>query len=225
MPTNPLANLMKRSPFKGLQEHMRVVLECVHEVPPLFKSLCDGDQAGVQAAKERIFEKENVADDIKNDLRAHLPNSLFMPVDRRDLLEVLHIQDSIADTAQDIARLFIERPMEVPAPLSEPLRALAEHCIETCEQASRIIEELDELVETGFRGPQASRVASMLDELNRIEHETDELQLELTRLLFRHEDDMNPVSVILWLRIIEWVGDLADLAEQVGDRLRLMIAR
>jgi len=65
-------------------------------------------------AKDRIFEREAEADRIKNELRLHLPKSLFMPVDRRDLLEVLHLQDTIANTAQDIAGLLVERQMSIP---------------------------------------------------------------------------------------------------------------
>ena len=125
--TNPFANLFGKSPFKALQDHMRVVLECAREIPPLFESLAAGDQGGVVAAKEKIFEKEAEADRIKNDLRGALPKSLFMPVDRRDLLEVLQMQDSIADTAQDIAGLLIERRMEIPDFMQQPMLARALH--------------------------------------------------------------------------------------------------
>ena len=111
--SNPFASLFGRSPFKPMQEHMRVVRKCAAQVTKLFEALCKGDQEKVEAVKERIFELENEADAIKNELRAHLPKSLFMPVDRRDLLEVLDLQDSIADTAQDIAGLLVERKMEV----------------------------------------------------------------------------------------------------------------
>ena len=109
--SNPLAGVFGKSPFSAMQAHMRVVLECVHEIPPLFEKLAEGDEKGVKSVMERIFEREAAADSIKNELRSHLPKSLFMPVDRRDLLEVLQMQDSIADTAQDIAGLLVERPM------------------------------------------------------------------------------------------------------------------
>lgn len=223
--TNPFADLFGKSPFGFLQRHMRVVLECVHEVPPLFEALGAGDDARVREIKERIFEREAEADRIKNELRGHLPKSLFMPVDRRDLLEVLQMQDSIADTAQDIAGLLIERPMESPQLLQEPVLALARRCVDVCEQSARIIEELDELLAMGFRGREATRVEDMVEELNRIEDETDDLGVELTHRLFEHEDEMKPVSVIMWYQLIQWIGDLADYAEKVGDRLRLLIAR
>ena len=120
--TNPLAKLIKRSPFKALQEHMRAVLLSVQPVPAMLEALCAGDEDAVRSAKELIFRHEAEADSVKNDLRAHLPKSLFMPVDRRDLLEILQTQDSIADTAQDIAGLLVERPMEVPVPLQRAAR-------------------------------------------------------------------------------------------------------
>ncbi len=86
-------------------------------------------------------------------------------------------------------------------------------------------EKLDELLAMGFRGKEASRVEEMVTALNKLEDETDELGLELSRRLFQHEDEIKPVSVIMWYQVIQWVGDLADYAEKVGDRLRLMIAR
>lgn len=218
-------SLFGRSPFKPMQEHISVVTRCAAEVPSLFEALCKGDQAEVVAVKDRIFALEEEADEIKNKLRAHLPKSLLLPVDRRDLLEVLDMQDSIADTAQDIAGLLVERPMEVPDNLKEPLVALARRCVDACKQAETIIGELDELVETGFRGRESERVSEMVDELNRIESETDQMGMELMHRLFAQEDEMKPVSVVFWYRLIEWIGDLADYAEKAGNRLRLLMAR
>ena len=148
-----------------------------------------------------------------------------MPVDRRDLLEVLQLQDSIANTAQDIAGLLVERQMTIPAFLHEPLINLTGRCVETCEQSARVIEELDELLATGFRGRQVEKVDAMLNHLNELEDETDDLGIALAKALFDHEEEISPLSVMMWYRLIEWIGDLADFAENVGDRLRLLIAK
>jgi len=204
---------------------MRVVLECAREIQPLIEALARGDQDTVIKAKDRIFEREAEADRIKNELRLRLPRSLFMPVDRRDLLEVLHMQDAIANTAQDVAGLLIERQMTIPDFMHDPLIALTSRCIDTCEHSASIIEELDELLAMGFRGREVEKVDGMLAELNSIEDETDELGIALARSLFKHESEMDPVSVMMWYRLIEWIGDLADYAEKVGDRLRLLIAK
>jgi predicted phosphate transport protein (TIGR00153 family) len=222
---NTLAKLFGKSPFAALQEHMRVVVECAREVLPLLEALAEKDQARVVEAKDRIFEREAEADLIKHELRRHLPKSLFMPVDRRDLLEVVYVQDTIANTAQDIAGLLIEREMRIPEFLHEPLIALTSRCVDTCEHSASVIAELDELLAMGFRGREVDKVDAMLRELNDIEDETDELGMTVARALFDHEDEMKPVSVMMWYRLIEWIGDLADYAEKVGDRLRLLIAK
>ncbi len=225
MISNPLANLVKRSPLVSIQEHMRAALDCAREVPPLLEALGNENEKEFLAIKDRIFEKESEADRIKNDLRGRLPKSLFMPIDRRDLLEVLHIQDSIADTAEDIAELLYERKMKIPPEMKQLIIDLSKSSLNVCEQSLKVIEELDELLETGFRGHDARHVEEMVDELNVIEDDADALELELARKLFSLEANMDPVSVIMWYRIIEWVGDLADYAEKVGDRIRLFVAR
>ena len=225
MSGNTFSKMFGQSPFTSLQEHMRVVVACAAEVQPLIEALSAGDQQTVIAVKDKIFELEAEADQIKHDLRANLPKSLFMPVDRMDLLEVLQLQDTIANVAQDIAGLLIERKMSIPDFLREPLLELTVRCFETVEKAHAVIEELDELLAIGFRGREVDRVDEMLRELNAIEDETDDLGIALARALFDHEDELKPVSVMMWYQIIEWVGDLADYAEKVGDHLRLLIAK
>lgn len=219
-----LLDLFARSPFKPLQEHMRTVLACVSEVPPLFEALCEGDEARLAELQRAIDESEGQADTMKNEMRAHLPKRLLLPVDRRDLLEVLDMQDSIADTAQDIAGLMLERDMTPPERMRRPLMELVYAVDKTCQQAGKVLEELDELVETGFRGREAERVERMIDTLCGLESETDRLGIALVRELFGLEDEMSPVSVMLWYQMIHWIGDLADYAEKCGNRLRLLIA-
>jgi len=78
-------------------------------------------------------------------------------------------------------------------------------------------------VETGFRGPEVRRVEQMIDELSRIETETDELEERATRAVFAMEDELG-LSTLFWWHMIEWIADIADYAERVGNRLRLLIA-
>lgn len=222
---SPLFNLFGQSPFKPLQEHMRVVVRCADEVPGLFEALHAKDFDRLEEMRERIFQCEHQADEIKNQLRAHLPKSMFMPVDRRDLLEILDLQDSIADTAQDIAGMLVVRQLVLPDPMRRPLMGLTKRCVDACHQLAKIMEELDELVETGFRGPESDKVMDMIAELNRIESDTDVRAIETMRVLFAHEEEIGAVSTIMWDRVIHWIGDLANYSERAGNRHRLLLAR
>jgi predicted phosphate transport protein (TIGR00153 family) len=92
-------------------------------------------------------------------------------------------------------------------------------------KSAEVIDRLDELVELGFRGREADKVEAMIDQVGTLEGETDRLGIVLTRELFRLEDTLSPVTVIFWYQLIDWIGNLADNAEKVANRLRLMIAR
>ena len=219
-----ILDLFAKSPFKPMQEHMDVVLRCVREAVPLLEALCADDEAAVRAAWERIDALEGEADRLKNDLRAHLPKRLMLPVDRRDLLEILDLQDSIADKLQDVAGLLLERKMPVPASMAPKLLELVRSAERTCEQSAVAVASLDELVEIGFRGREADRVSERIERIGALEGETDRLETELLSELFRLEDEMSAVSVMLWYQIIGWIGNIADNAEKVGNRLRLLIA-
>ncbi len=225
MAITPIATLFAKSPFRPIQEHMRAVLECAREIPAMIEAVCKGNEKALNTHKQRIFEKEAIADGKMNELRSNLPKSLFIPVDRRDLLDVLQMQDSIANSAQDIAGMLVQRRMQLPEQLHAPLIEFTQSCLAVCEQSGKIIEQLDELVELGFKGREVKRVAKMVEDLNRSEDATDELGLNLTHNLFDHGENMNPVPVIMWYQTIQWIGDLADNAEDVGNRLRLLLAR
>jgi predicted phosphate transport protein (TIGR00153 family) len=206
-----------------MQEHMRVVVACAHEIVPLVEAMASGDTAAVRERRAAIDDLEHEADRIKNEIRNNLPRRLMLALERRDMLEILDSQDSIADVTQDIAELVDQRGMVLPPPLVEPMTALAARVVAACDQGQKVINELDELVETGFSPRETARVETMISELGRIESETDELQDRACRVLFGLEDELG-VATVYWHQIILWIADLADYAERVGNRLRLLIA-
>ena len=215
--------LVGRSPIRPMQEHMKSAVACARELVPLVEAMAAGDQAEIQRLRGRIDELEHEADEIKNEIRSHLPRRLMLAMERRDMLEVLDSQDSIADATQDVAEIADQRSMHLPASLVDPVRALAARVVQACEMAERVINELDELLETGFRGREVTRVEKMISELGRIETETDALQDRACRALFGMESELG-VATVFWHQTIIQIADVADHAEKVGNRLRLLIA-
>ena len=215
--------LVARSPVGPMQRHMKAAVACGREIVPLVEAMAAGDLAAIRERRAEIDRLEHEADDIKNEIRSSMPRRFLMAMERRDMLEILDCQDSIADVAQDIAELADQREMKLPTALAEPVMALARRVVAACEQGERIIDELDELVETGFGGREVARVAEMISELGRIETETDVLSDRASRALFAMEGELG-VATVFWHQLILWIADLADYAERVGNRLRLLIA-
>lgn len=225
MARTTISSLFGNSPVKPLQTHMASVQECVVELVPFFEAVLKQDWKTAKAQQKKIAKLENAADKLKRNLRMHLPRSLFMPVSRRDLLEVLTMQDKIANKAKDIAGVITGRKMEFPETVNDQLIAFIERAIDASAQAQTAINELDELIETGFGGREIKLVQSMIKELDSIESDNDKLEVKIRASLFKLEDDLPPVQVMFLYRVIDWIGELADLSQRVGSRLELMLAR
>jgi predicted phosphate transport protein (TIGR00153 family) len=135
------------------------------------------------------------------------------------------MQDKIANRAKDIAGLMLGRQMQIPESIQDELRELLRTALQTIEQAVLALSELDELLAAGFRGHEVDIVERLITELDRLEHKTDEHERELRSSLFRVERDLWPIDVMFLYQVIQWVGDLANRAQQVGSRLQLLLAR
>jgi predicted phosphate transport protein (TIGR00153 family) len=105
------------------------------------------------------------------------------------------------------------------------MRAFVQRTVDACEQALKAMNELDEILETGFGNREVRRVTEMIEVLEDIEHDTDRIQIEVRRTLFKIEKTLHPVDVMFMYTIIEWIGDVADRAERVGNRLEQLLAR
>ena len=151
------------SPVTPLLNHMDKVVLCVEELIPYFESVNNNDWDQVAKIQSKLVELEHKADEIKAELRMHLPSCLFMPFDRRDILEVLEMQDTIANKAKDISGLILGRKMSLPDRISDAYMEFLKRCIDATRQAQVAINELDELVVTGFRGDEAVRVKKMIE--------------------------------------------------------------
>jgi uncharacterized protein len=224
-PKNFVYDLFGRSPVRPLQTHMDKVQVCVAELPAFFDAVCAGDWERAEVLQLRVAELEREADRLKKDLRLQLPKGMMLAMSRRDVLEVLTVQDHIANTAKDIAGVILGRRMRFPENMTQDLKDYLARCLDAVLQAGRIVHELDELVEAGFRGHEVDVVNSMLTELDRIEHDTDAIQRRVRESLFRQEAELPPVNVMFMYRVIDNIGDLADEAQRVGSRLQLMLAR
>lgn len=222
---NYFSKIFGDSPVTPLQNHIDKVVSCVEQLLPYFEAVYANNWERAADIQNNLANIENEADNIKNELRMHLPSSLFMPVDRRDVLEVLDLQDQIANCAKDIAGLILGRKMSMPEALHDGYMKLLIRCIDATRQAKVAINELDELVVSGFRGDEATRVKAMIEELHIIEDDTDNIQVGLRAQLYAIESELPPVDVMFIYEIIKWTGDLADTAQSTGNRLQLMLAK
>lgn len=226
MADSPLfSRLFGKSPVAPMQKHMQLAAQSAVELKAFFDFVIDNDRDAARIVAERIAKLEDDADDVKREIRKNLPRSLFLPVARTDLLELLHMQDKIPNRAKDAVGLALGREMEIPGPMADAFRAYVSAVADAAGYALEAMNQLDELFETGFSGREVDAITRVIEQLDEAEHASDLRQVEVRQILFGMEDDFNPVDVIFLYRVIDWVGDIADYAQTVGNRLLYIIAK
>ena len=219
-----ISSIFAKSPFKPLRNHMDKVVESVTPLEDFFKFLFVGNFLELEKLKDQIIEAEDAADSIKNEVRNHLPQNIFMPINRRDLLEILDMQDSIADVSQDIAVLLNQRKMKLNKELHEDVIDFVKKSQNVCYITRDLIHEFGYLIESGFGLNETKKMFKMIDNISFLETEADCLEDALVEKLYGIEKDMYPVDVMFWYKVFELVGDVADYSKKTSNRLRLTIA-
>jgi hypothetical protein len=221
---NVLANIFGVSPVRPLEEHINIAFRCAKQLRGFFAAAIQGDWDTAGEFRSEIEKLEHTADDLKKKIRLGLPKSLFMPVPREDLLELLLVQDKIANRTKDVSGLVLGRKMQIPAPIAEQFLEFVDRNIDAAKQARKSVRELDELFTAGFRGAEVDLVTALIEELDRIETDTDDKQAALRGALFEIEKTLDPIDAIFMYQVIELTGEIADMAERVGRRLELLLS-
>jgi len=226
MPTTiKFGKLFAKSPFKPVRKHMDLASGCAAFLPAAMQAFIQGDKEKLREIRQGISELEADADRILVELQRRLPAAMYMPVARRDLFDVLEMQEAIANRMQDIAGLMLDLPLDVPQEIHEPLMHLIDRCVAATEGANEVVRSIEKLVESGFRGPQVEATLQLIQEVIAIETEADAAGSEVTRLLFAHCREMDPLAVVFLYQLVGWIDELADFAEKLAMRSQLLLAR
>lgn len=220
-----IEKLFGKSPFRPLVEHTRRVHATVEQIRPFLEAYLAEDWERCEELHDQVSKLEHEADLQKNEIRDHLPKSLFLPVDRSDVLAYLKQQDSIADATEDLTVLLTLRNIVTPDVLGESILDFADQVIRTSELLLEAGLELKDLFEASFEGPEVDRVLRMVADVNDQEWEADKRERAVTRDLLTYDNGMDPIDLLLWMRALDALGEVANHAENTGDLLRMMLSR
>ena len=218
-----LAKLFVKSPFAPLQKHMEDVNECVNKVKEIFEALEKNDSESIPRIAKEISKLEAKADTTKHELRNHLPSSLFMPISKGELLEILSLQDDIADDCEDIGILLTLKDLTLKEIFKDDFKNFLKRNLETYELIKIIIAEFDNLLETSFTGREAEKVKSMVSKVALKEHEADLSQRQLLKNIFNNEEQFSHGEFQLWLLLLKEIRTLSNTSEKLAHRIRNLL--
>ena len=225
MTNESILGIFAKSPFVSLQKHMDIGKKAAIALQNFLTSAGVSDWSKAKQYRQEIIDLEHAADDIKNQIRTHLPKSLFMSVSREDLLDLVYTMDGIPNTAKDISGIMIGRQMEIPNQIAEQFSAFVNAAIKAAKQASAAIEKVDEVRRGGFSSSDADLLQDLVAELELLEHENDDLEAALRNDFFEIEKDFPAVDVMFLYDIFNRIGSLADISQTAGHILIRLVSK
>jgi uncharacterized protein len=220
-----IQEMFGRSPFSALIQHTRKVHECAKQVRPLLEACIREDYGEVHRLQDAVSKLEYEADQIKNEIREHLPRRYFLPVERGDLNRFLHSQDEIADHAQDFAVILLIRKTKIHPSLVAEFKSFVDQILAVSDNLMAAAEEMDELVEASFGGAEAQEVLRKVAGLNEGEWKADRMQRKLSQHIYEIEKELDPITIIFYEKMLYALSGIANAAENTGEIFRQMIVK
>jgi predicted phosphate transport protein (TIGR00153 family) len=189
----------------------------------IFEHLRKKSPEELEKLVKELSDLEHEADLTKNDIRSHLPKSLFLPMDRSQFLEILSMQDSIADKGEDIGHLLILYPIDELGDLCDHIDQLFKKNMEAFWDTSSIIKELHELLESSFGGIEAEKVKTIAEKTSKLEYQADKMKHDLMKEFFKTADQVKTPVFYLYTRLVEEINHISHLSEKLANRIRMIL--
>ena len=216
--------LFAKSPFKPLIKHADVVLETVETLERALQAWHEGNYEEMERLAVEVDRLEDVADRIKEEIRDSLSSKLMMAVAREDVLIYLHMQDKVADAAEDTAKwLLIKRPGEVSPEIKALILEMGRESIKAAKLVYEAIVQMDRVIESGFSEGEIEREYGIIREIEAVENKIDGLDTKLMQLVFENADKMNWAEGFYILNIARTLSNISDKAKDSAERIRLMM--
>ncbi len=218
-----IATIFGKPPFASFQHHMDKVSACVDLGREILEAFYEGQHEKFEGLLKQISKLEHEADLAKISIRSQLPKNIFLPVDRSSMLELLSLQDSIANTIENLAVVISLRPLRPVPSYIEKLRPFAAKNFEAFQGAKEIVLELSTLAQSSFGGAEAYKVKKLIDQVAYLEHEADLLQRDLLKVLFSYEEEISTRDFYIWIQLIKQVGSLADISDKLAHKILITL--
>ena len=216
-------SLFFESPFIKLKNHANKVKECAWMFKRAAQCYVEQDCEEFDKLTEEVAKLESQADELKRNLRNHLPRGIFMPMDKFVLLDCLREQDHVLDDVEEALYWLSFKPMgEIPEELVGDFLHLIDAVIPAIEKLPDMSEQALVYFKSGTED-QRNKLKTIVRDIYQAEKEADHLEHELKKKAFALLKD--PVEIYHIVRVVEIIGDICDHAQNASDRMRTMIAR
>ena len=217
-----ISEVISNSPLALLERHAGVCVDCVERLPLYFQEAQSGRWARAAEVREEICRFEGLADELKQDVRSNLPRGLWMSVSRADLLELVRVQDKMANGVKEVSGISLGRHLAFPSPLTEDLNEFVDEVVNVSRSVVKIISATRDLSRSAFGTRQTNAILDFVSQVEAGERRSDDMQAALRARVREHEVDLPPVDAMFLYQLLAAIGEIADNAEKVAHRAQII---
>ena len=160
---------------------------------------------------EEIKRVEHELDGVVHDTMKLLHSSFITPIERGDIRRLIQALDSVADGINAASSRLALYEIEQVLP---PALALARVLLDSCQAVQEAVRRLRQT-------PKLEGVLPLCVEINRLEDQADQIYREALAQLFK--SGLDPLTVIKWKEIYEFVESATDCCEDVADMVEVIV--
>lgn len=221
----PIGSGKEKKTFEILKKLSDTVVRSVEKFEEGVKTYSDKKFDEGEKYLREVDRLESKADKYGMEFESKLREGAFLPAFRGDLSRLAESIDDVSDRAEESMREIHRRPRvfedltkaEEKNEEAESIRLglvdLAGKAVASARIANKavsiLLEDMDEAAERA-------------EEIHRRERESDTQEDELAVNLYKHEDLLNPTTVMQVKGLIERFGSISDAAEDSGDIISAM---
>ncbi len=217
-----ISDVISNSPLALLERHAGVCVDCVERLPLYFAEAQANRWGRASDVREEICRFEGLADELKQDVRSNLPRGLWMSVSRADLLELVRVQDKMANGVKEVSGISLGRQLAFPDAMTSELADFVGVVVQVGRAVVKIIGATRELSRSAFGTRQTNVILDFVSQVEAYERRSDEMQTTLRARLREYEAELSAVDAIFLYQLLAAIGDIADNAEKVAHRAQII---
>jgi predicted phosphate transport protein (TIGR00153 family) len=174
-----------------------------------------------EALGKKISELESSADEDRRKFIQKIYEGAFLPAMRGDLVDLAEKLDKVIDAIEETLKCVLLRESLLKK-LGKRRREIGESLRKLAAKSREAVDSLANAVNLLFVDLDA--VMLKVNEVQRLEHESDLLESEFVASLVDLEKSLDPLSVIQLEEIVKKLGSISDAAEDTGDVLLRLVS-
>lgn len=223
---SPIGGGKEREALDILRNNAKSVVATVKKFEDMITALfSERDMKKAQALGRQVTQLETKADEGRRKFTCNLGKGAFLPTFRGDLARLAEELDNVADTAEGVTRALLLRERLLDAlskaeKKQKKAKVIRESLVKMARLATQTTESLQGAIDLLVKNIDATK--AKIDEVEKLEHESDLVEQSLLGELYEYEKVLDPVSMFQLSYLIRGIGDISDRAENVGDVISIV---